>query len=134
MDKIDVDVTAQDTAGDPRTVEAFQEAPDDLLEAMAKEQRREDRYKGLRRVLEDAYLDAVVGKGADRHASAAPFEDQPMLLVRRALGPGFTRGQAMKKTLESRGLEPALARRELLQAIVYLAGEVMALEAEASGA
>jgi hypothetical protein len=78
----------------------------DLVEAMAKEQRFEDRYKALRRVFDDALRDATIGKGAVRHASSAPFEEQPMLQVRRALGPGFTRGQAMKKILESRGLSP----------------------------
>ena len=114
--------------------EGIADTAQELLEAMADEQRLDDRYRELERVLRDALLDAKEGKGAARHGSSAPFEEQPMLQVRRALGPGFTRGQAMKKILESRALAPNLARRELLHAIVYLAGEVLALEAEERGA
>lgn len=103
----------------------------ELAEALAKEQRFDDRYRELERVLRDAFLDAREGKGAVRHGNAQAFEEQPMLLVRRLLGPGFTKGQAVKKILEARALEPERAIRELRGAIVYLAGEILALEAEA---
>lgn len=115
--------------GAQRVLDEEGDAPD-LVEAMALEQRILDRYKGLRRVLEEALLDASDGKGARRHGSPAPFEDQPMLLVRGLVGPGFTRGQALKKIIESRGLAPMQAARELRHAIIYLAGEILALEAE----
>lgn len=110
--------------------EGLGDTAQELLEAMADEQRLDDRYKALERVYQRALNDVRDGKGASRHGSRAPFEEQPMLQVRGAFGPGFTLGQAMKKLLEVRGLTPKEAVRELLHVINYVGGEIVALEAE----
>jgi imidazoleglycerol phosphate dehydratase HisB len=85
-------------------------------------------YDDLARVLGDAFDQAASGKGAQRHADARPFGQQPMAAICDMVGPGFALGQAMKKAQESTRLPPQAARAELLGAIVYLAGAVLHLE------
>lgn len=88
-----------------------------------------DGYELLADVLRRAFEQASVGKGKERHASGKPFHEQPMQDLCRLHGVGFATGQASKKSSEALRL-PALDRQvaELLGAIVYTAGAVIALE------
>lgn len=92
-------------------------------------------YAELRRVLDLALRAASQGKGRERHADGNPFPEQPMIAIARMVGVGFPLGQAMKKCQEAarfaarRHLAPSsLAKAEILDAIVYLAGAHIALE------
>lgn len=87
-------------------------------------------YESLSDVLDRAYLQAAVGKGHARHANGKPFHRQPLQDLVRLHGLGFATGQAGKKASEALGLPTKEAQvAELLGAIVYLAGAVIALEA-----
>ncbi len=93
-------------------------------------------YECLAEILDAALMQAATGKGAERHAGDRPFATQPMQEITRMVGIGFPLGQAMKKsqeagTMASRGQTDA-ARRELLGAINYLAGAVLALNARSA--
>lgn len=91
-------------------------------------------YAPLAAVLDGALMQAARGKGAERHGNGLPFMDQPMLAITRMVGLGFPLGQCIKKSQEARGMaqrgDRDAARRELLGAIVYIAGAVLALDAE----
>ena len=89
-----------------------------------------DGYHGLFAVLADALDQAQQGKGHERHAQDKPFEDQPMQKLIELHGRGFAYGQAGKKAQESERLAYEAARRELLGAIVYIAGAVINLDKE----
>lgn len=87
-------------------------------------------YERLMVVLDEAYQQAAVGKGAERHGQDLPFEHQPMQQISRLLDTdGGMAYQAIKKIQEARRL-PTVERqkRELLGAINYLAGMVIYLE------
>ena len=88
-------------------------------------------YEALADVLTRAFDQAAKGKGKGRHANGKPFHEQPMQDLIRLHGVGFATGQASKKSGEALGL-PTVERQvaELLGAIVYLAGAVIALERE----
>lgn len=90
-------------------------------------------YEQLADVLARAYDQAARGKGRERHANDKPFHLQPMQDLIRLHGVGFATGQASKKASEALGL-PTVERQvaELLGAIVYLAGAVIALERQAA--
>ena len=90
-------------------------------------------YEMLVDVLQRAYNQAAIGKGAERHANNKPFHTQPMQDLIRLHGLGFATGQASKKASEALNL-PSTERQvaELLGAIVYLSGAVIALEAAAA--
>lgn len=86
-------------------------------------------YESLASVLLRAYDQAALGKGKERHAGdGEPFDAQVMQDMARRFGVGSLLGQAFKKSEESQrlALEPAV--RELIGAINYLAGAVIALE------
>ncbi len=86
-------------------------------------------YHSLISVLNDAYEQASVGKGKERHACHRPFDQQPMQTISDLLG--TNQGlifQAIKKSQESIRMDKAAARRELLGAINYLAGAIIYLE------
>lgn len=85
-------------------------------------------YESLRDVLVRAYAQASTGKGAERHAVCKPFDRQPMQELISLYGPGFALGQAAKKAQESMRLPAGRDVAELLGAINYLAGAVIALE------
>jgi len=87
-------------------------------------------YESLSSILERALLQAAEGKGKKRHASGEPFEKQPICQIRRNVGGGFTRGQAIKKIIESGRLSRAHAVHELLGAINYIAAEIICLESD----
>ena len=80
-------------------------------------------YEDLERVLCAAYMQAAVGKGAERHADAKPFGEQPMQTIAQSYGTvdGML-FQVSKKLGESRGLPDGRAQAEVLGAIVYSAG------------
>jgi hypothetical protein len=86
-------------------------------------------YESLARVLARAYQQAARGKGAERHAQdGEPFDAQVMQDMARRFGVGSLLGQAFKKSEESQRLAKEPAVRELLGAINYLAGAVIAME------
>lgn len=85
-------------------------------------------YAALKDVLARAFEQAAVGKGAERHAQGLPFDHQPMQLICELHGVGFALGQATKKAQEAQRLPKDAAVRELLGAIVYLAGAVVHME------
>lgn len=87
-------------------------------------------YHGLFDVLADALDQAQLGKGHERHAQDKPFEEQPMQKLIELHGRGFAYDQAGKKAQESERLAYEAARRELLGAIVYMAGAVINLDKE----
>ena len=87
-------------------------------------------YDKLADVLNRALLQASQGKGRDRHAvDGVPFEEQPMATINRQLGSvhGFV-FQAHKKSLEAMRLPAGRDVAELLGAVNYLCGAVIALE------
>lgn len=90
-------------------------------------------YTKLAEVLLAAYKQASEGKGKERHANDLPFEEQPMQTINREQGSidGFL-FQARKKAIEARGLPKGRAQAELLGAINYLAGAVIALDSWAA--
>lgn len=92
--------------------------------------RRNPDYASLRAILDRAFEQAASGKGAERHGQSLPFEEQPMQLIQQLVGPGFALGQAIKKVQESTRMDKDAAVRELLGAIVYVAGAVIFLEAQ----
>ncbi|UCR75632.1 hypothetical protein PAER4900a_00059 [Pseudomonas phage YMC17/07/R4900a] len=80
-------------------------------------------YDKLRAVLHAAYQQASVGKGHERHGSEAAFEEQSTQIISGLMGTSDGMYfQAMKKLNESRGMEHEARKRELLGAIVYIAG------------
>lgn len=87
-------------------------------------------YEVLANVLERAYSQAAKGKGAERHAQGEPFQNQVMQDGARRFGIGSLLFQAFKKSEESQRLPTDRAVNELLGAIVYLAGAVIAREAQ----
>ena len=87
-------------------------------------------YERLAEVLHQAYDQASIGKGEERHADGQPFEEQVGMLITRLVGTGFPRGQAIKKLIESQRLEGAAKVAELLGAINYTAMAIIAEEEE----
>lgn len=89
-------------------------------------------YDRLRDVLLQAFNQAALGKGKDRHANDLVFEDQPMQTIAADHGIGFITGQARKKTEEALGMlqrgDHSAAVKEILGAMNYLAGAVIYIE------
>jgi hypothetical protein len=86
-------------------------------------------YETLADVLQRAYNQAAVGKGVERHSAAGePFHEQVMQIGAAKFGHGALLFQAFKKSEESQRLPHDRAINELLGAINYLAGAVIALE------
>lgn len=88
-------------------------------------------YEPLADILDAALMQAADGKGSERHGNGLPFVDQPMAEITRSHGLGFPLGQVEKKCREAHGMasrgQTDAARRELLGAINYIAGAVLAL-------
>lgn len=102
----------------------------DTVESLADEWDAQiDAYGALRDVLDEAFMQAASGKGAERHANGRPFHRQPIMEVGRIVGPGFAAGQVMKKAGEAIGMvrrqELGAAERELLGVIVYAAAAII---------
>ena len=87
-------------------------------------------YEKLADVLSRAYNQAAIGKGKERHAQGEPFHEQVMLIGAAKFGAGALLYQAFKKSEESQRLPHDRAVAEILGAINYLAGAVIALERE----
>lgn len=89
-------------------------------------------YDTLAAILQRAYDQAAVGKGAERHANEVPFDKQPMQTITAKHGLGFLFGQADKKLQEAHSMvrrsEIDKAKYELLGAINYIAGTILYLE------
>lgn len=83
-------------------------------------------YEQLAEVLQAAFNQAAEGKGAERHANGQPFHEQRMQTISTLLdsdaGMAF---QVCKKVTEGMALPHAARERELLGAIVYIAGMVI---------
>ena len=76
-----------------------------------------------------AVLQAIQGKGQERHAQGKPFSDQPMMLISEMLGsPTGCVYQAIKKLQEAQRLSPAHAMQEYRGAIVYILGAMLVHE------
>jgi hypothetical protein len=91
-------------------------------------------YEKLAAVLQRAYDQAAKGKGKERHAAGEPFHEQVMQIIgARKFGVGSLLCQAFKKSDETQSLPLDRGVNELLGAIVYLAGAVIAREAEGDG-
>ena len=86
-------------------------------------------YEKLADVLQRAFDQAAKGKGLERHASGEPFHEQVMQVGARKFGVGSLLFQAFKKSEESQRLPLDRGVAELLGAINYLAGAVIAREA-----
>ena len=87
-------------------------------------------YHALATVLLQAFAQAALGKGKERHAvDDVPFENQSMLSISRQLGSvdGIIY-QVHKKSLEAKRLPHGRNIAELLGAINYAAGAVIAYE------
>jgi hypothetical protein len=87
-----------------------------------------DGYECLKDVLVRAYDQASKGKGDERHAQGAAFENQPMQKIIELYGVGFALGQSAKKAQESMRLTKDRAIAELLGGINYLAGAIINME------
>lgn len=87
-------------------------------------------YEKLADVLQRAFEQAAKGKGKERHADGEPFHEQVMQIGARKFGVGSLLFQAFKKSEESQRLPLDRGVNELLGAIVYLAGAVIAREAD----
>lgn len=90
-------------------------------------------YERLADVLARAYAQAALGKGAERHSRGEPFHEQVIIEGARRFGTGALLFQSFKKSEESQRLPKDAAIRELLGAINYLAGAVIALEMKDDG-
>lgn len=91
---------------------------------------KEPGYERLADVLHRAYQQAAVGKGKERHAQGEPFHEQVMQTGAQRFGVGALLFQAFKKSEESQRLPVDRGVAELLGAINYLAGAVIAREAQ----
>lgn len=85
-------------------------------------------FQPLADVLARAFKQAANGKGQERHGGGLPFIEQPMQHLIKLHGLGFALGQAGKKCQEAQRLPTDRAVNELLGAIVYIAGAVIALD------
>ena len=90
----------------------------------------EDRngYSKLLKVLSEAYDQASIGKGKERHSHGGekPFEQQQILTGQRKYGMGFALGQADKKMEEAFHMQNwASARRDLLGAVNYISAAII---------
>lgn len=87
-------------------------------------------YESLALVMQQAFIQAAHGKGKERHAKPGePFDQQMMQDMAKRFGVGALLSQAFKKSEESQRLPLERGVNELLGAMVYLAGAVIARRA-----
>lgn len=121
-------------ASEGRPIPAPQAAPSGAPSAVTLQPRQDaiylqaDGYETLALVLQRAFIQAAHGKGKERHANGEPFTHQVMQDGARRFGVGALLFQAFKKSEESQRLPLDRGVNELLGAIVYLAGAVIARE------
>lgn len=91
-------------------------------------------YSDLRRILNDSFDWSAKKKGAQRHGQGGlPWDQQRHVTIGNAVGRGFALGQALKKIMESEGMDAQAAINELHGAITYLASAVYMIEQEEPG-
>ena len=88
-------------------------------------------YEALCDIFTQAIRRAAVGKGRERHSKPGlVFEEQMICSEIREEGHGAARFQAKKKITEAKRLPKEEAILELLDAMVYLAADVIVLQEE----
>ena len=93
-------------------------------------------YESLQYVLKQAYDQAAVGKGKERHAGGRSFDQQPIQTIPRTIGGiaglGGLTYQINKKSTEATNMAVRgnfdAAQREFLGAINYLAAAYLYVE------
>jgi len=91
-------------------------------------------YEALCDIFTQAIYRAAVGKGRERHSKPGlVFEEQMICSEIREEGHGAARFQAKKKITEAKRLPRNEAVLELLDAMVYLAADVIVLQEEIMG-
>lgn len=100
---------------------------EDFLRSGSTDDSESFKYASLRMVLDDAFSQAAVGKGRERHANGEAFEDQIICEVTRRLGSGYPLGQAVKKIYESQRLGGERGVAELLGCINYVAAAIIVM-------
>jgi hypothetical protein len=86
-------------------------------------------YLKLSEILSEAFHQAALGKGRERHAENLPFEHQPIMWIERHFT-SFQLGQAVKKIHESQRISGERAVAELLGAIAYIAAHILSLRGD----
>lgn len=90
--------------------------------------------KDLSDVLQEAYNQAISGKGSERHSyGEEKFSEQLICEIARRLSPCSYSGplyQSVKKIYESTRLHPGAAIRELQGAINYIAAAILLIKEE----
>ena len=89
-----------------------------------------DGYETLMHILNQAFDRAAYGKGKARHAKGQPFADQSIIRITQGVGTGFPFGQAIKKLTENHPTSDS-ARENYLDAIVYIAAGILAMDLDA---
>lgn len=92
------------------------------------------KFGALRHQLVRAYKMVAEGKGQQRHGAGRTWNDQPIITISRAYGPGFAAGQAWKKIEEASRMDDGPAVHELLGAIGYICAAVQVIEEQGDGA
>ena len=82
-------------------------------------------YKQLYETLLSAMNRAATGKGKERHATDAPFPQQPICTELRQIGVEPAIFQIRKKAMEALRMDCRGAANELLDVIVYAAAAVI---------
>lgn len=127
--RVAISQLAQELGYTPGAMRAARAAMDDAAAPAMPAPFRVAGYEDLAAVLLRAFEQAAKGKGKERHAGAGEaFTEQVMQDMARRFGVGALLGQAFKKSEESQRLPHDRAVAELLGAIVYLAGAVIAME------
>lgn len=85
-------------------------------------------YFILHRVLHDAFDQAAIGKGKERHATGEPYEDQICCYLLRHTGIGGAVFQVCKKAIEAMRLPYPQNINELHGAINYAAAAIIECE------
>ena len=97
------------------------------------EQMNQPGYEHLANILQAAYEQAAVGKGAERHAGGQPFDAQPMQSISDLFDSPYGMAFQVTKKLHEGLKMDTLERqeRELLGAINYTAGIILWLRRQA---
>jgi hypothetical protein len=116
--------TKKEFTGTPAPTEKFNRQN---LEELDLEFEDREGYDELLSVLKEAYEQASIGKGRERHAHGdKAFTDQQILTGQRKYGMGFALGQADKKMEEAFHMSNwASARRDLLGVLVYVSAAIL---------
>lgn len=88
----------------------------------------EERYEALQAILDDAFRFAAYGKGEERHGHGGlAWPEQRHVKIMKAVGQGFSVGQAIKKLEEGYNMQEwDRTRAEYLGAMTYIASAIFA--------